>query len=62
MLLSALVIPVCTSRMKEVFQSCTQEDVEDNKNTDDTRNDNRAVSVDINEYDITFSQRSMTEI
>lgn len=48
--------------MKEVFQSCTQEDVEDNKNTDDTQNDNRAVSVDINEYDITFSQRSMTEI
>lgn len=48
--------------MEEVFQSCTQEDVEDNKNTDDTRNDNRAVSVDINEYDITFSQRSMTEI
>lgn len=62
MLLSALVIPVCTSRMEEVFQSCTQEDVEDNKNTDDTQNDNRAVSVDINEYDITFSQRSMTEI
>lgn len=48
--------------MEEVFQSCTQEDVEDNKNTDDTQNDNRAVSVDINEYDITFSQRSMTEI
>lgn len=44
-MLSALVIPACTSRMEEVFQSCTQEDVEDNKNTDDTRNYNRAVSV-----------------
>lgn len=31
--------------MEEVFQMCTQEDVEDNKNTDDTRNYNRAVSV-----------------
>lgn len=47
--------------MEEIFQSCTQEDVEGNKNTDDTPNDNSAVSVGIKEYHFTFTHHTMTD-
>lgn len=47
--------------MEEIFQSCTQEDVEGNKNTDDTPNDNSAVSVEIKEYHFTFTHHTMTD-